>query len=280
MIKTGRLALLLVLGLPVLGRAFPYELTEAQKASVREHLPYGLPSTGELLFHQGYVVSHNNWLKIPNWAAYHVSSTTLRGTFSRSNDFRADEELKDWQRSSPADYRRSGYDQGHMAPAGAMKRGEEAMSESFLLSNMVPQVGVGFNRGVWRILEDHVREWALAKGEGWVFVGPAFLEPGDDGEIRFKRIGQSRVAVPTHNFMILVTRDHLGALDAIAFLLPNAKAKASQLSSFIVSIHDIEKITGLDFMADLPDEQENELEGRRPSDLWTIRGPAAETAVE
>lgn len=248
--------------------AFPYTLTEAQTASVHEHLPFGLPSTGELLFRQGYVVSHNNWLKIPNWSAYHISSTTLQGTLGRSNDFRDDQDLKSWQRSEPADYKRSGYDQGHMAPAGAMKRGAEAMSESFLLSNMVPQVGIGFNRGIWRILEDKVRDWAVARGEGWVFVGPVFQEADGSGMMKFKLIGKSRVAVPTHNFMILVTRDRQGTLDAIAFMLPNAKAEVDQLASFIVSIHEIERLTGLDFLDKLSDDQEDELESRRPSVLW------------
>lgn len=248
--------------------AFPYTLTEAQAASVHEHLPFGLPSTGELLFRQGYVVSHNSWLKIPNWAAYHVSSATLRGTLSRSNDFRDDEDLKPWQRSEPADYKRSGYDQGHMVPAGAMKRGATAMSESFLLSNMVPQVGLGFNRGIWRILEDKVRDWATTRGEGWVFVGPVFQEADGTGMMKFKLIGKSRVAVPSHNFMILVTRDRQSKLDAIAFMLPNAKAKNEQLASFLVSVHDIERVTGLDFIDQLPDDQEDELESKRAEKLW------------
>ena len=260
--------LVLLVSLPGASWGFPYPLTAAQTASVHEHLPFGLPSTGELLFRQGYVVSHNNWLKIPNWAAYHVSSTTLHGTLSRSNDFRDDQDLKPWQRSEPADYKRSGYDQGHMAPAGAMKRGKEAMSESFLLSNMVPQVGVGFNRGIWRILEDRVRDWAVARGEGWVFVGPAFQEADGGGLMKFKLIGKSRVAVPTHCFMILVTKDKMGKTDAIAFLIPNAKAKEDHLSDYLVSIHDIERLTGLDFLDQLPDDQEDELESRRPTELW------------
>lgn len=246
--------------------AFPYTLTDAQTASVHEHLPFGLPSTGELLFREGYVVSHNNWLKIPNWAAYHISSMTLSGDFERGNNFRADPELKPWQRSEPADYKKSGYDQGHMAPAAANKRSEEAMSESFLLSNMAPQVGIGFNRGIWKDLEDKVRGWALSRGEGWVFVGPAF--EGKNGIMQFKQIGEDHVAVPTHCFMILVTKGSDGKMDAIAFLLPNKKLAANQLASFIVSIHDIEKVTGLDFMDQLPDEQENELENRKTTSLW------------
>lgn len=246
--------------------SFPHALTDAQEVELKEHLPFGLPSDGTLLFRRGYVVSHNNWLKIPNWTAYHVSSTTLEGTVKRENNFRADPELKPWQRAEPADYRRSGYDQGHMAPAAAMKRSTSAMSESFLLSNMAPQVGVGFNRGVWRILEDKVRDWAVARGDGYVFVGPVFKDI--DGVMQFKLIGKSRVAVPTHCFMILVTKDQQGKLDAIAFMLPNAKGKEDDLVGYTVSIHEIERLTGLDFLDQLPDDQENELEAKRSEELW------------
>src|SRR3989338_2579797 len=252
--------------LPVDAAALRRTLTEAEEAQLNEHLPFGLPSDGTLLFRKGYILSHNNWLKIPNWAAYHVSSTTLKGTVKRGDDFRADPELKPWQRAEPADYRKSGYDQGHMAPAAAMKRSKSAMSESFLLSNMAPQVGVGFNRGVWRILEDRVRDWAVARGDGYVFIGPVFKDV--DGVMQFKLIGKSRVAVQTHCFMILVTKDRQGKLEAIAFMLPNAKGKEDDLAGYTVSIHEIERLTGLDFLDQLPDDQENELEAKRAEELW------------
>ena len=254
--------------LPFKAFGFPYTLSEDQQASLKEHLPFGLPSDGALLFRKGYVVSHNNWLKIPNWAAYHVSSTTLRGTIQRENNFRGDEDLKEWQRAEPSDYKRSGYDQGHMAPAAAMKRSKGAMSESFLLSNMVPQIGAGFNRGIWRELEDKVRDWAVARGEGWVFVGPTFKDIDDNGTMEFRLIGKSRVAVPTHNFMILVTKDAGGALDAIAFLMPNAKAKNDQLPSFLTSIKEVERLTGLDFLEKLDDEEEDAIETKKAEGLW------------
>lgn len=248
--------------------AFPYELTSAQAASVHEHLPFGLPSTGELLFRQGYVVSHDNWLKIPKWSAYHIGTSTLKGYAGRTDDFRSDKELQTWQRSELGDYARTGYARGHMAPSAAIRRSKDANSESFLLSNMVPQIGPGFNSGIWAYLEDKVRDWAIKRGEGWVFVGPVFQEADGTGTIKFKLIGKSRVAVPTHNFMILVTRDPQGALDAIAFMLPNAKAKKEQLASFIVSIQDVERLTGLDFLDQLPDEQEDELEAKQAKELW------------
>lgn len=249
-------------------RSFPAALTPAQKTSLDEHVPFGLPSNGELLFRTGYVLSHDNWLKIPRWSAYHVSSSTIRGPGVRRDNFHAEQDLQEWQRAVPSDYNRTGYDQGHMAPAAAMKRSQKAMDESFSMANMVPQPGIGFNRHIWAHLEDKVRNWALAKGEGWVFVGPAFLDADDDGDIEFKLIGKSRVAVPTHNFMALVTRAKGGEMDAIAFLLPNIKLKDDQLPTFIVDMKTIERATGLDFLAELPDDQEDELEAKKQVNLW------------
>ena len=242
--------------------------TDQEKTLLNKHSPFGLPSTGEILVRDGYVLSHNNWLKIPNWVAYRISMDSVRGLAERKNDFRPDPELKPWQRAEPADYRKSGFDQGHMAPAAAMKWSEHAMSESFFLSNMVPQVGAGFNRGIWRILEDKVRQWAVERGEGYVIVGPAFYDTDGDGIMKFQLIGKSRVAVPTHCFMILVTKDSAGKLDAIAFLLPNEKLKTSDLDQHLVSIHHIEWLTGLDFLNKLPAEEQNELESTSAKELW------------
>lgn len=242
--------------------------TAKEQALLDKHCPFGLPSTGEILVRDGYVLSHNNWLKIPNWVAYRVSTATIRGTAERQNDFRSDPELKPWQRAEPADYKKSGYDQGHMAPAAAMKWSPHAMSESFLLSNMVPQVGVGFNRGTWRILEDKMRQWAVERGGGYVIVGPAFYDSDGDGYMKFRLIGKSKVAVPTHCFMILVTKDKDGKLETIAFLLPNQKLKDSELEQDIVSIHDIERLTGLDFLNRLPDDEQDAVESSRAVALW------------
>lgn len=260
--------LVLILALPVGAASFPRTLDRAETASLQEHLPFGLPSDSELLFRKGFIVSHNNWLKIPNWAAYHIATSTLRGYAGREDDFRPDRDLQAWQRSELADYARSGYARGHMAPSAAIRRSREANSESFLLSNMVPQIGPGFNSGIWAYLEDKVRDWAISRGEGWVFVGPIFQDTDNDGQMQFKLLGKSRVAVPSHNFMILVTKDRQGILDTIAFMLPNSKAKKELLPTFIVDIKEVERLTGLDFLADLDDDKEDELETKRPSTLW------------
>ena len=147
------------------GRAWASEpvLPEPQRKSLEEHLPYGLPSDGELLFRRGYVAGHNNWLKIPNWVAYHLPREKVKGNTERTKAFTADPELKAFQRSEPEDYKGSGFDRGHMAPAADMKTDQEEMEESFLLSNITPQVGKGFNRASEEA-EDWVRR-GLKRGE-------------------------------------------------------------------------------------------------------------------
>jgi len=262
-----RFAIFISLGsLPSASWAFPYTLTDVQTANVHEHLPFGLPSTGELLFRQGYVVSHNNWLKIPNWTAYHLTKEHVQGNIPRSNDFRPDLSLKTYQRAELVDYRGSGYDRGHIAPAADMRYSTTAVSESFFLSNMTPQVGEGFNQGIWKDIEEMVRDWAKERGEVWVVAGPAFEDT--DRVMSFKLLGPHHVAVPTHFFKIVLSKDAEGTLHVIAFLLPNQKLPTKDLPKFITTIRDIEEKTGLDFLNELNDGLEEELETKKAPNLY------------
>jgi len=258
---------LLVL-LPVLGYSQCHDgsTEECKKLLVEKHLPFGFPSTGELLYREGYILSHNNWLKIPNWVAYHIDKGCLDAKLGRSDDFRPDTSLKEWQRAELEDYRRSGYDRGHLAPSADMKCSEEMNSDSFLLSNMAPQIGIGFNRGIWKDLEDKVRDWARTRKDVYVFTGPAFDPVG--GEMRFRLLGKDRVAVPTHFFKIVIDRKGPGQVEAIAFLLPNQKLPAGDLKGHLTSIEAIERMTGLDFLEKLPDEEEDRVESMPAKEPW------------
>lgn len=242
-------------------------LPEPQRALAKRHIPFGLPSTGELLFHRGYVAGHNNWLKIPNWVAYHLPREKVQGDAARSDKFVPDPELKPYQRSEPADYRESGFDRGHLAPAADMKSDNAEMADSFLMSNITPQVGKGFNRGIWKKLEDRVRRWAQERGEVWVVTGPVFVADAEESMMRFQLIGKRRVAVPTHFFKIVYSRGPEDELRVIAFLLPNAPAAADNLPRFTTAVDAVEEQTGLDFFNALDDELEDSLESRQASSL-------------
>jgi endonuclease G len=227
----------------------------------REHVKYGAPSTQPaLLCRLAYVLSHNSAHKVPDWVGYHLTREhILAGNVPRSDDFRPDVDLEPGERSELKDYKGSGFDRGHMAPADVMKWSERAMSESFLLSNMAPQVGAGFNSGIWKSLEGKVQKWALARGELYVVTGPIH----DSGTLG--TIGANKVTVPGHFYMVIFDPVRV---EAIAFILPNKKNPGSQLPTFIVSVDTVETKTGLDFLAELEDSVEQLIEAKIQPGLW------------
>lgn len=225
----------------------------------KEHIKYGAPSQEPvLLCRTGYILSHDSKHKVPDWVAYHLTKEKIYGVHGRSNDFRADPDLPIGERSELSDYRRSGYDRGHMAPAAAMKWSAKAMSESFLLSNMAPQVGVGFNRHIWKNLEEYVREWTKQRGELYVVTGPIY-----GGVVQ--TIGANRVSVPTHFYKVIFDP---AKMEVIAFILPNAKLDSGDLPTFITSIDEVEGKTGLDFLSALGDNIEKRIEAAKQLKLW------------
>lgn len=145
-----------------------------------------------------------------------------------------------------------------MAPAAAMKWSERAMRESFFLSNMAPQVGIGFNRHIWKSLETKVRKWTSKRGELYIVTGPIFK--GD-----YRTIGLNRVAVPTHFFKVIFDPSRK---EAIAFVLQNKKLKTADLAKYIASIDEVETLTGLDFLSNLENELESAIEATKQSRLW------------
>lgn len=269
--KSIRFSLIFLAGLAIaIGKSAGQTLLEPNRAKIEEQCPFGLPSDGQVLFREGYILSHNNWLKIPNWVAYKLDTARLK-QMRRSDDFRPDLELRPWQRAELSDYRGFPYDRGHLAPAADMKISTRALSESFFLSNMAPQVGPGFNRGIWKDLETLVRDWASPRGELWIITGPVFMDSNGDGIMEFKLIGKDHVAVPTHFFKIVIDKKPDGSLDTLAFVLPNEKVEGGDISEYISSIDDIERLTGLDFLAVLPDDIEEALESRVTDRVWGNR---------
>ena len=209
----------------------------------RDQIRYGAPGqSGILLCRQGYLLDYNAARKTPDWVGYHLTPAKVHGTARRSNDFRPDPDLPIGQRAELADYKGSGYDRGHMAPAAAMRWSAQAMSESFLLSNMAPQVGAGMNRGIWKLLEEKVRDWVDSRGELYVVTGNIYTSPNP------KTIGPDRVAVPDACYKVIFDP---ARMDAIAFIIPNRSEKNSELPKFVTSVDEVEKATGLHFLSGL-----------------------------
>jgi endonuclease G len=215
--------------------------------------------TDTILSYSGFDLGYNEKFEQAAWVAYVLTREEIEsGHVERTDNFRTDPNIATGS-ASLADYRRSGFDRGHLAPAGDMQWDSLAMSESFLMSNMSPQTAQ-FNRGIWRMLETEVRNWALEKDSIYVITGPVL--PSVDS-----LIGENEVGVPRYYFKVLVDLsppDH----SMIAFLLPNL-ASSDSLMHFAVTVDSLETVTGYDFFAGAPDQEAMDwLEKQLDPDSW------------
>jgi len=214
-----------------------------------------------IIRHVGYVLSYNETHEQANWVAYELTLEEVNGSFKRTNDFRPDPMVKTGS-ATLADYRSSGYDRGHLAPAADMKWSPVAMSESFYMSNMSPQ-RPSFNREIWRKLESLVRKWAV-KNEAVCVTTGGVLTSG------LIKIGPNGVSVPDKYYKVILDYKE-PVLKGIGFILPN-KGSRKPLKSFAVSIDIVENITGIDFFFKLPDEIEENVESSIDFSKWDFSG--------
>ena len=241
-------------------------LTEAQKSAATRYLRLGKPQAVYERVREGYVLAQDARLKIPLWVQYELTRDDLSGTARRTDRFHADTSIPYGSRAERSDYEGSGYDQGHMAPFADMTRSANAMDESFLLSNMAPQVGVGFNQQIWQELESAIRGWVEQRGSLTIIVGPVFGTK--DGSVSYKVIGRGNVAVPTYFYKIVVDANNPNDIKTLAFLMPNANLSNHRIDEYLTSIDEIELATGLDFLSALPLTTQATVESKRAPSIW------------
>ena len=217
------------------------------KLTLELAIPQFTKSTkSQVIEHVGYTVSYNEQRRNANWVAYELTGQEVDGTEPRGSKFIPDPDVKGRQ-AVDDDYRNSGWDRGHLAPAADMKWSEQAMDESFYLSNVSPQNG-NLNRGVWKSIEELTRDNAQRYGEILVVTGPVFTNKKGLGYI-----GDNRVIIPNGFYKVLLAYDN--GYTGIGFYCENVAGK-KKLSTYARSIDEIEDITGIDFFHLLPDEIE------------------------
>lgn len=205
---------------------------------------------GQIIQHTGYTLSYDAQNKTPQWVAWELTKEETRGNEERTNDFQPDPNVIG-AKVVTYDYSGSGYDRGHMAPAGDMKWSKKAMQESFYMSNICPQ-DHNLNTEDWNDLEMKSREWARRYGKVYIVCGPIY------NGTRKEYIGDHRVRVPDAFFKVILINEAKKQA-ALGFYFKN-EAGERPLAEYLVSVDHIEKLTGLDFFAALPDELENRLE--------------------
>ena len=222
---------------------------------------YPESTTGQVITHKHYVLSYSEEHEQAEWVAYKLTKQNLqKPRVSREKKFRQDNLINTFS-AKHNDYSHSGYTRGHLAPAGDMAFNKEAMRESFFMSNISPQLKE-FNGGIWRELEENVRDWAIDNDELYIVSGPILSE----GHI-IKKIGFNEVSVPDLFFKIILDLKE-PEQKSIAFLMPNEKS-VDPIEKYTVSIDKIEEMTGINFFADfLPEELEEELEQKGDPDQW------------
>lgn len=207
---------------------------------------FGLPSCSgpeqELAVKHAFIVCHSGSLKAPVWAVHEItlSSLSAAGPFRRSR-FRRDLTLA-MPSASDSDYRNSGFSRGHLIPARDMARDEQALSDSFLLSNAVPQNSM-MNSSVWRRVENRTRKLAESADSVIVVTGAIFEENAE-------RIGVGRVGVPSELYKVILIVSGT-QFRLIAFAVPNTETGDQPLDAFTVPVTEVKKRTGLRFFPKL-----------------------------
>lgn len=229
---------------------------EADDKLVMQTSPKGTPE--QILKRTGYVASYNKTTLLPNWVAWHLTAERTEGSAKRSSvDFAEDTEVPE-PRATDWDYYNSGYDRGHMCPAADNKWSKKAMEESFLFTNMCPQNG-NLNRGDWNEMEMACRKWAKKYGDLYIVCGPILYKG------KHKTIGKNKVVVPEAFFkVVLRTGDDP---QAIGFIYKNTSGNRPK-DSYVNTVDEVERITGIDFFPSLPDDVEKNVEATADIANW------------
>lgn len=209
----------------------------------------------------GFTLCYRESYEVAEWVSYVLTKEETIHVTGRSNNFRKDPAISTGS-ATLADYKKSGYDRGHLAPAADMEWSKESVSDSFFMSNMTPQKP-DFNRGIWGKLEHQVRDWAKEHGEVVVITGPILEKPSTG----YASIGSNKVAVPEYFYKVLLAKDKNNKYHAIGFILPNTGYDKSFMK-FCVTVDEVERRTSLDFFELLDDETENSIELKFDIDFW------------
>ena len=231
------------------------------KVSQDQKLEYpAFTDAEDVIEHLGYTTSYNHTTLVPNWVAYELTDVEVAGELPRNDAFAQDEMCKGKQ-ADLSDYKGSGWDRGHMAPAADMKWSEQAMLESFLLTNMCPQ-NHDCNAGCWEKTEKMGRRIAKQYGKVYIVCGPVFTTH------QYGTIGANQVAVPDAFFKAFLIESD-GNYAAIGFVMKNSSEK-QELKASSMSVDALEQLIGRDLFPNLPDDIENDIESKIVKKYWGI----------
>jgi endonuclease G len=212
-----------------------------------------------MLKRSAYTLLYNKELRLPLWVSWHLTREHVKTVVANRKGMKFEEDYDvPAPRATNLDYVNSGYDRGHMCPAGDNKWSYEALTESFLYTNCCPQLH-SLNGGDWNTLENRCRNWAVKYGDVYIVCGPLLLNK------KHKTLGKNKVVVPEAFYKVVLC---LGDRPkAIGFIYRNEATKKN-ITEYVNTVDQVERITKLDFFAFLDDETENEIESNADLYMW------------
>lgn len=240
------------------------EQPSAVGKTVKELLP-AMPAkwsskVKDVVRHTGFTLLYDTRHNTPAWVAWKLTAAHTDGAQQRSQKFWADPAIPRPYRVDYYDYKDSGYDRGHMCPAGDNKWSQQAMYDCFYMSNMCPQ-DHSLNSGAWGKLESACRTWAKAEGSVYIVCGPVYNKGTHE------KIGIDHVIDVPEGFFKAVVSLRKGKEKAIAFYFTN-DANNPSYTKLAMTVDEIEKKCGFDLFADLDDELENRIEAKADIKDW------------
>lgn len=216
--------------------------------------------TDQIVIHSTYSLGYNEESEQASWVGYQLTREQLNRPRVKRKDWFEEDPLVLTKSAHHRDYSGSGYTRGHLIPAADRAFSREAVDETFFMSNMSPQLRA-FNGGVWRDLEEHVRDWARKHKELYIFTGPVLHE------LNGKYIGKSsQVEVPEQFYKVLWAP----GVGSIGFVMPN-QISTRPLMDFAVSVDQVESVAEIDFFKDMmPGRDEEKIESQFDETLWPI----------
>lgn len=208
--------------------------------------------------HTYYTLEYSKEHKQAKWVAYKLWGNYSNGTAERKDKFVVDPNVPEEFSANNKDYKGTGYDRGHLLPSANMTFSQKANDETFYYSNISPQVP-DFNRGIWKSLEELERDWAKKYEVIYVVTGGVLKD-------NLGKIGKG-ISIPDFFYKAILRYEKAGDIQAIGFCLPN-KSNPVNFYDIAISIDSLEKITGINFFANLPDFQEDIIESFVAPDFW------------
>lgn len=215
----------------------------------------------QIVSHKFYTLSYIEGYELASWVAYELTSEEASATMDYKVKYHEDPMISTGS-ATLKDYKKSGFILAQLAPVEDMMFSEEAVEESFYLSNIVPQKPA-FSKYTWKKLNDLVRSWAKASGSLYIVSGPVLADAP------FPTFGPDKVSIPSRFFKVVLDMKNQKGM---GFVLKNNITTGS-LKSYAMSIDMVEQITGIDFFPSLPDDQEKNIESKFDTSAWNFELP-------